>query len=352
MRISNLHRTSNEIDQQYRRSRTQPHDILLSIRGTTGEVAIVPPELPVSNITQDTARIRVNSRIDRSYLAQALCSDVVQSQIRDRTIGQAVKGINIGCVRKLKIPFPSLREQVAIAWLLSSWDRGVRRLDELIAAKFRLKQGLMQQLLTGKQRFQQFTDPWVAKSLGSFLKESRIRGSNGAEATKLTIRLYGRGICPKSDTRPGSEATQFYKRRAGQFIYSKLDFLNGAFGVVPPSLDGYETSLDLPAFDVEESINPRWLLYFMTRPGFYRNQLGLAHGGRKARRVNPTELLKLSVLIPEAREQAHIADALETLDREIDLLRKQLDALKKQKKGLMQKLLTGQVRVKLPEGGT
>jgi len=248
-------------------------------------------------------------------------------------------------LERLPISVPPPGEQERIVQIVQKWTDSIALNEKLIAAKLRLKQGLKQQLLTGKRRFNGFRDERRHATFGSFLTESRVPGTNGAEARKLTIRLYGKGVVAKSDTRPGSEATQFYRRKSGQLIYSKLDFLNGAFGIVPHELDGFETSLDLPAFDVANSIDPRWLLYFLTYPGFYRNQLGLAHGGRKARRVNPSELLKLSVSIPEKAEQRRIADALESFDREIDLLRKQLGALKTQKKGLMQKLLTGQIRV-------
>jgi type I restriction enzyme S subunit len=234
-----------------------------------------------------------------------------------------------------------------ICQILDAWDRAIRQTTDLIAAKRRFKQGLIQQLLTGKRRFEGFTQQWGNRQFGKFLTESRIPGTNGNTARKLTVRLYGKGVYPKSDGRPGSNATRFYKRRAGQFIYSKLDFLNGAFGIVPPELDGHETTLDVPAFDVSDSVDSRWLLYFVTRPSFYRNQLGLAHGGRKARRVNPSDLLKLSLDMPEKHEQSRIADALELLDRQIELLGKQLDATKKQKQGLMRKLLTGEVRVRV-----
>jgi type I restriction enzyme S subunit len=115
LNTSRLQRTSSAIDDQYRRSRALPGDVLLSIRGTTGEVAVVPTELPISNITQDTARVRVNGLVDRDFLVQALRSEVVQAQIRHHTIGQAVKGINIARVRKLEIPFPDIQIQKAIS---------------------------------------------------------------------------------------------------------------------------------------------------------------------------------------------------------------------------------------------
>ena len=295
--------------------------------------------------------LRDPNRDHALWLLQVLNSPDVRRKLKSRASGTSGSMKNISKEAFLGIPVfrPCYETQRVIATILRRWDVATYTHEDLIAVKLHLKHGLMQQLLTGKRRFKGFASEWKHQCLGSFLTESRIRGSNGAEARKLTVRLYGKGVCPKGGTRPGSNATQFYTRRAGQFIYSKLDFLNGAFGIVPPSLDGYESSLDLPAFDVDKSIDSRWLLYFVTRPGFYRNQLGLAHGGRKARRVNPSDLLKLSIAMPEKNEQVRIADALETLDCEIDMLGKQLDALKCQKKGLMQKLLTGEVRVKPEE---
>jgi type I restriction enzyme S subunit len=241
---------------------------------------------------------------------------------------------------------PPIDEQRAIADVMATWDRGIRQLTDLIAAKLRFKQGLMQQLLTGRRRFKTFgQDEWDQKPIGTFLTESRIPGSHGGDAKKITVKLYGKGVIPKSDTRAGSAATKYYRRKEGQFIYSKLDFLNGAFGIVPKELDGYESTLDLPAFDFGDSVDPSWFRYFVIRESFYKNLLGLANGGRKARRVNPDDLLKVNIPFPAKREQSRIASVLQTFDREIDLLQKQLDAFKQQKKGLMQKLLTGEVRI-------
>lgn len=131
-----------------------------------------------------------------------------------------------------------------------------------------------------------------------------------------------------------------------QFIYSKLDFLNGAFGCIPEHLDGFESTLDLPAFDFNlERASPRWLLHHVGREEFYRGQLGLASGGRKARRVSPSDLLRVEILLPDLREQRAIADAIETACAEERNLEKQVSALRAQKSVLMADLLTGKRRV-------
>ena len=174
-----------------------------------------------------------------------------------------------------------------------------------------------------------------------------MRGSDGASARKITVKLYGKGAVPKSDKRDGSTKTRYYRRAPDQLIYSKLDFLNGAFAIVPESLRGYESSLDLPAFDISEQVNPKWLIEYLTRPAYYTAQLHLARGQRKARRIAPDDFLASPVKLPQRDRQDEIAEVLAVADREIALRKTELDTLTRQKRGLMQKLLTGEWRVKV-----
>ncbi|MEN9936327.1 MAG: hypothetical protein RLZZ387_2906 [Chloroflexota bacterium] len=251
---------------------------------------------------------------------------------------------------KLEVLVPPLAEQRRIAEILSAWDEAIAVAERLIAALRERKRGLMQRLLTGQVRFPEFKQvPWKEQTFGVYLQESRIPGSNGAVAKKLSIKLYGKGVQAKANGQPGSEDTRYYRRKAGQFIYSKLDFLNGAFGIVPAELDGYESTLDLPAFDISREINPSFLLAYVTREGFYKSHLGKARGGRKARRVPPDEFLAIAVPLPAREEQDRIADVLATCDAEITAREQHLALLRQQKRGLMQRLLTGQVRVKVEE---
>src|ERR1700736_4441985 len=81
--------------------------------------------------------------------------------------------------------------------------------------------------LLPRLRFPEFRDAgeWKEKELRKFLTESRVLGSTGNVAKKITVKLWGKGVFEKGESIKGSENTQYYKRRAGQFIYSKLDFL-------------------------------------------------------------------------------------------------------------------------------
>ncbi|MGO8189485.1 hypothetical protein [Rhizobium leguminosarum] len=168
---------------------------------------------------------------------------------------------------------------------------------------------------------------WPPVKISDLIRESRIKGSNGSNAKKLTIRLYGRGIVASSD-RGGSEATNYYVRKAGQFAYSKLDCLNGAFGIIPPHLDGYETTLDLPTFDFVGEVDPSWFLKTVARPSFYGRFKFAAIGSRKANRVPTEEFLATRLSLPPLAEQRAIAEVLRALDaviHETETVVKQLE---------------------------
>jgi type I restriction enzyme S subunit len=155
---------------------------------------------------------------------------------------------------------------------------------------------------------------WRLARFRDFLKESRMAGSDGLTAKKITVRLYGKGVVASVDPRPGSAATRYFRRRAGQLIYSKLDFLNGAIGIIPPELDGYESTLDLPCFDICEGVDPVWLAQYMARPAFYLRYRGSADGSRVAKRVGVEELLASRIKLPALPEQRSIARVLRTGD--------------------------------------
>ena len=144
--------TSPELDREYARSRLRGGDLLLSIRGTTGRLALVPQSLEGANITQDTVRIRVEKRLTPLFAFYCLQGSSSQRQIQLHTIGQAVKGINVKEVRKIKLPRPPKKEQEQICAVLQSVDEwcGTHRLE--LSGLTSSRSGLTQDLLTGHVR--------------------------------------------------------------------------------------------------------------------------------------------------------------------------------------------------------
>jgi type I restriction enzyme S subunit len=195
---------------------------------------------------------------------------------------------------------------------------------------------------------------WTISPIARFLSESRISGSTGKTANKLTVKLYAKGVIPKDERFEGSENTRYFQRQAGQFIYSRLDFLNGAFGIVPPELDGRESTADLPAFDFTPGVDPQWFLSYVTQPWFYEQQSGAAIGSRKARRITPEEFLRMEIPTPPLPEQKKIAAILSSVDEAIQATQAVIDQTRRVKEGLLQDLLTrgiGHTRLKMTEIG-
>lgn len=240
---------------------------------------------------------------------------------------------------KLPILLPPLPEQRKIAEILQTWDEAIEKLGALVDIKLAHREQLRSSLIAAAGRNAR------PAFFSEFLAESRETGTDGATAKKITVRLYGKGAVEKSEQVMGSANTRYFVRKTGQLIYSKLDFLNGAFALIPEELDGFQSTLDLPCFDIESIANPRWVLEYLTRPAFYSQQVHLARGQRKARRVAPEDLLATPVRLPSRAAQDRVVEILSEADREITLNRQALIVLRQQKRGLMQKLLTGEWRV-------
>lgn len=148
-----------------------------------------------------------------------------------------------------------------------------------------------------------------------------------------------------------SEQLRRYRLREGDVVFSRRGDVARA-ALVSSADDGYESTLDLPAFDISPAVNPDWLLGYLTRPTYYTRQLGLARGQRKARRVHPSDLFASSLRVPHRDLQDRIAEILISSKCDIDKSKHLLESLKTQKRGLMQKLLTGQWRLAVQDEAT
>lgn len=201
---------------------------------------------------------------------------------------------------------------------------------------------MVQQIFDQKVRFKDDDGRnfprWEEKQLKEYLIESRISGSSGDIARKITVKLWGKGVHEKNEKNMGSVSTKYYKRRARQFIYSKLDFLNCAFGIIPEALDGYESTLDLPSFDISSELNPMFLLETVVRREFYLKNGMTADGSRKARRIHADVFLDFSIKVPIISEQNKIADFIRTINEKIALVDQQLEKTTIFKKGLLQQM--------------
>ncbi|MBI5792995.1 MAG: restriction endonuclease subunit S [Rhodocyclales bacterium] len=145
--VKALHRTTQAIAASYARASLQAGDLLLSIRGTFGRVATVPPALDGGNITQDTVRLAVIPLVRAEYLAIFLRSDGAQKYFKAIARGVAVKGVNVGDLRPMAIPLPSLPEQHRIVAEVDRRLSIVREVEAEVEANLKRAQALRQAVL-------------------------------------------------------------------------------------------------------------------------------------------------------------------------------------------------------------
>ncbi len=241
-----------------------------------------------------------------------------------------------------QVYLPSLGEQVKISTFFSKLDGYIALLNkrtQLLALRRKaIIQKIFSKTIILKDDSGNCYPEWEPKKLSNFLMESRNKGTKGDQAKKLTVKLWGKGIVEKSKVHEGSENTQYYIRNKGQFIYSKLDFLNCAFAVIPAHLDNFESTIDLPAFDVTGDLDPYFLLETVKRRDFYEKLGALADGGRKAKRVHADTFLSFSIDTPSIDEQRKIVKLVKKLDLQISIEEEKRLNVHNLKKSLLQQM--------------
>jgi type I restriction enzyme S subunit len=152
----------------------------------------------------------------------------------------------------------------------------------------------------------------------------------------LTVKLYGKGIV-KNARASLTGGANYFTRKAGQFIFSKIDLLNGAFGIIPDALDGFSSSSDVPAYSFREDQSSAFFISWL-RSHYERLIIERTGTSNTLKRVSPEKFLALTLFVPSPAEQQKIADCLTSLDELITVQRQKVKALKNYKRGLMQQL--------------
>ncbi|GIZ09363.1 restriction endonuclease subunit S [Flavobacterium sp. UMI-01] len=280
-------------------------------------------------------------------LSYILNSTVVNRQKYKYGQGHSVVHIYSSQLKNLKIPLPPLPEQKAIAECLSTWDYGIKSQSQLIKAKEKRLKALMQQLLTGKKRLAGFTDEWGFTKFEDFYTENKIK-ANDSKYEVLSVTKNG--IVSQSEyfnkEIASSDTSKYLVVKQNDFVMSGLNFWMGSYDV----LNNFEIGIVSPAYKVyrlKKAYNSAYFRFFVKSKAMLDAMVGCSvMGASIVRRNFDKEILhEWSFKIPSFEEQTAIAIILKTAEKEIQIEKQKLTDLQKQKKGLMQQLLTGKVRL-------
>jgi type I restriction enzyme, S subunit len=299
-------------------------------------------------LNQHIYRITPADQVEKAWLHAAL--QVVTSSIEKNAHGfkSSLLHVHKSDITEHVIGLPPITEQKAIAAVLSAWDRAIGQASALIAAKERLKHGLMQQLLTGQRRFPGFTAAWQRMRIGDIAIEVSER-NGGQEPLPVLSCTKHAGLVNSLEyfgKRVYSESTKDYKIvRRSEFAYATNHIEEGSIGLLTEADAGLVSPM-YTVFRTSGKVIPSFL-YRQLKTETYRQVFESFTTASVDRRgsLRWKQFATIPLSLPEQREQRRLNTTFDELDREITLQRQHSDALKKQKRGLMQQLLTGRVRI-------
>ena len=293
----------------------------------------------------------INDAVDIDYLISYFLTKRGTDILEAASPGGAGRNKTLGQDRflKSKIVLPPFKEQQKIAAILTAQDKIVELKENLLTEKQQQKKYLMQQLLTGKRRLPGFSGKWKSIKIGDFIKEIDERTTCNNQFKILSVTRNG--IVHQSvhfNKQIASEDNTGYKvLRKGNLAFSTMNLWMGSLdvlticdvGIISSAYKVFEFNKDLITIDF--AIN-----YMKSAEMIWLYKMNSEQGASIVRRnLDLHALLSSKVSLPDLPEQTAIAEVLSTADRELDLLRQDIEQEKRKKKALMQLLLTGIVRV-------
>lgn len=352
----------------------QQNDILLVKDGaTTGRVGLVDLSYPYSksSVNEHLFILRTKKNSSSHWLYNYLFSNLGQNEIKKVFQGSAQGGINLSISKNIQIIVPSLNEQEKIATIFTDINNTLKKTNRLIQKRKLLKKGLMQQLFTkgirhlkfkemcwGYNRNIKIPEEWDFNYLESFVFFQEGPGLRNWQFTKNGMKVINVGniVDGKLDT---STTTRHISQKEFNKKYTHFEL---EYNDIVISSSGWSygkvaivKKTDLPLMlntsvirfkPLNNKIIQEFLYHFLNTE-FFKRQIDYQITGIDIPNFGSYHLKKMKIMLPPINEQKQIASILSNVDSQINKEKLQKSNLEILKKGLMQKLLTGQIRVRV-----
>lgn len=287
----------------------------------------------------------------QKFRGEILNSPTVKQQFKKLAVGVKVYGVSKSQFNSILIPLPPLHEQRLIADCLGTWDEAIDLAEKQVAAFELRKKYLMQVLLSGKKRLPGFTGDWKTVQLGDVIKKTqeKVAWDEDTKYDLISVRRRSGGIFLR-ESLLGSQimVKNLFNTKAGDFIISKMQIVHGASALVTKQFEGAKISGSYITVIPRSSslLNINYFNFYSRTPFFYHMTYISSYGVHIEKMTfNFESFLSLDIKIPSVMEQTAIAEVLTAADEAITKAKDRLVALKTQKRGLMQVLLTGKKRL-------
>jgi type I restriction enzyme S subunit len=341
--------TASATDSEIERFGLRHGDIAITKDSETPDEIGIPAliEQPASDLVlgYHLALIRAKAeRCDPYFLSAALQTRHVARHYLRTAVGLTRFGLSIKAVADTPVPNLPLVSQRRIGRWYREAARMESHIDALIAAKREQKRGLMQQLLTGKVRFPGFTEPWKPVRLGDVAHEVSERNKGQLAEQDVCGVIKGAGLMPMRERVMGDDLTRYLVVSPNSFAYNPMRLNIGSIAF-NSSHRRVLVSPDYVVFSTRPTaLRPNYLNHVRSS-WIWEKFVQRAGSGSVRTRIYFDDLATLKLPLPGAAEQDRIDSALRGMDSEINLLVQQREALATQRRGLMERLLTGEIDI-------
>ena len=322
--------------------------LIARVGANAGKLTVVSGKY---GVTDNTIIVRIDESLDHGFFWRQLESRRLNSMV----FGSGQPLITGTQIKSIRLPIPPTKvEQEAIAGALSDADALIESLEQLLAKKRQIKQGTMQELLTGKKRLPGFTAKWkdtILGDMGTFLKGRGISrdqcGTGDLPCVRYgelytnhdeQIRDYFSWISPTI----GASATRI---KRGDVLFAGSGETKEEIGKCAVVTDDREAYAGGDIVILRTGLDdPRFLGYYLNTPSINLQKASRGQGDAVVH-ISSGALAHIKCKLPEPSEQTAIADVLSTMDAGIFTLETKLSKLRQLKQGMMQELLTGSIRL-------
>jgi type I restriction enzyme S subunit len=347
IRWEGVKRWVNTVDQKIQRYELIPGDFVIAMDRTWVKAGlkaslVTDADVP-SFLVQRVARLRAKKSLETHFLPMLIRGHKFEQYVKGVQTETAVPHISPQQIKDFPVALPPLPEQKAIAELLSTWDEAIEKTERLIQAKEKRFKELLRELIAEPRKTQKGAK-WENVKLEQVCKiASKEKLSSVDGHFLLTVKLHCLGIERNDRFAPTltERGRPYYQHKSGDFLIGRQNFHNGGFGIIPPELDGGITSNAISCLIVNKSKLSKDFLWFQFANPSYYKKVGHVMDGTGQKELSDKQILKLKIYLPDLETQNQIAEILSSAQHEIVLLKQLAEQYKTQKRGLMQRVLTG-----------
>ena len=316
------------------------------------------------------ARPRKLGELDINFTKYCFSTYIARKEIMSKSTFTTRALTNGRFLSEVNLLIPPLPEQHKIAKILSTWDKAIALQDRLIKQKQTLKKGLMQDLLTGKQRFPGFEEEWstpIINEVFNFIKTTSFSRAQLNYSDKNQIYYIHYGDIHSKYKKPIldlEETQEIPKLNSDIKLPNSIQYLKNGDVIIADASEDYNgvgKAIELQNVNEKKVISGLHTFALrdkkdLTTSGFrayifknplVKKALKTIATGSKVYGISKGNVQKFQIVLPSIEEQKKIASVLSNFDTEIEKLITHKESLIQQKQGLMQQLLSGEKRVKI-----